>query len=161
MSMGFIFISIKPLNQYLYISSMFNSLGLAQYKRWSVLSLAQTPSPVYDIKITPSHYLARVTWKLQTSASSYITQIIIYLDGNQHWTISRGTQFDITALKPGTMYTVRIQTQDGSSQTSSAEDRNFKTNKAGEYWTRVKTLSFLFVSLSILYLEANKWNWEI
>ncbi|CAB4005657.1 Down syndrome cell adhesion molecule homolog isoform X2 [Paramuricea clavata] len=69
-------------------------------------------------------------WKLQTSASSYITQIIIYLDGNQHWTISRGTQFDITGLKPGTMYTVRIQTQDGSSQTSSAEDRNFTTIKA-------------------------------
>ena len=89
------------------------------------------PAPVYDITVTPSATWAEVTWKLTSaSASSYITHLIIHLDGNQT-TVQRRTQFNITGLKPLTKYTVRIETQDGSLQRSKRINESFTTLETG------------------------------
>jgi uncharacterized surface anchored protein len=95
------------------------------------------PAPVHGIKITQSNTSANVTWNIEmsVSASSYITQIVIYLNGKEHQTISRRTQFHITGLKTCTQYTVGVQTQDGSLQKSRRVNIRFKTNEAGKRLT--------------------------
>ena len=96
---------------------------------------AQTPAPAYDITITPSENSARVSWKLQTtaSASSYITNVRIFASQNG-WsvldkTISRGTEINIERLNPKTRYTVKVQTLDGSSQRSEIVSQDFQTEE--------------------------------
>ena len=91
------------------------------------------PAPVHDITVTPSATWAEVTWKLTSaSASSYITHLIIHLDGNgNQTTVERRTQFNITGLKPLTKYTVRIETQDGSLQRSKRINESFITLETG------------------------------
>ena len=99
----------------------------------SLLFLVQTPAPVFNIIVSPSQYSANVTWEISTSIqdSSYITQIIIYLNGQVHKTISRGTQIAINGLSPDTFYVVGIQTQDGSSQKSQMVIEPFRTKEKG------------------------------
>ena len=100
------------------------------------LSLVQTSAPAYNIKVYPSKNSARVTWSIQTAIqdSSYITQIIIYLNNKKYKTISRGTEVNITGLIKDTTYTVKIKTQDGSSQKSEIVNSSaFTTNEAGKY----------------------------
>ena len=96
---------------------------------------AQTPAPVSNIIVLPSSYSAHVTWEISSSTqdSSYITQIIIYLNGKENRIVSRGTEVNINDLSPNTWYTVGIQAQDGSSQTSQTVDKSFRTNEAGNY----------------------------
>ena len=99
-----------------------------------VLFLVQTPAAVSNINVSPSKRSAHVTWSIQTAtqSSSYITQIIIYLDNKKYKNISRGTEVDITGLTSYTTYTVGIQTQDGSSQYSKMVNESFTTNEAGK-----------------------------
>ena len=101
--------------------------------RMELCGEVQTPAPVSNINVAPSKYAAHVTWEISTSKqdSSYITHIIIYLNGKEHKIISRGTQVNITNLLPYTSYTVGIQAQDGSSQTSQIVYKIFRTNGAG------------------------------
>ena len=108
------------------------------------LYLVQMPAPVHGIKITQSDTSANVTWNIETSVStsSYITQIVIYLNGKEHQTISRRTQFHITGLKPCTQNTVGVQTQDGSLQKSRRVSIRFKTNEAGKRLTHNARLIF-------------------
>ena len=96
--------------------------------------LVQRPAPVFNINVSPSKYSARVTWSIQTATqySSYITQIIVYIDNTKHKTISRRTEVDITGLTPYTTYIVGIQSEDGSSQYSEIVNENFKTNEASK-----------------------------
>jgi hypothetical protein len=99
-----------------------------------VFYLAQIPAAVQDIKIQPSYTSARVTWKLQTSASasSYITQLVIYLNGTKYKNISRGTQTNIEGLNLFTSYEVEIETRDGSLQKSIKVFKSFKTRITGK-----------------------------
>ena len=90
------------------------------------------PAPVQDIKIQPSFTSASVTWKLPTSASvsSYITHLVIYLNGTETKRIFRSTQIDIQGLTPYTWYKVEIVTQDGSSQSNDkAASEIFRTKR--------------------------------
>jgi hypothetical protein len=99
-----------------------------------VFYLAQLPAAVQDIKIQPSFTSARVTWKLpnSASASSYITQLVIYLNGIKYKNISRGTQINIEGLKLFTWYKVEIKTLDGSLQESIKPFKYFKTSVTGK-----------------------------
>ena len=45
-------------------------------------------------------------------------------------TISRGTKFNIEGLNPKTRYTVKIQTLDGSLQTSRIVSQDFQTEES-------------------------------
>ena len=92
------------------------------------------PAAVQDIKIQPSYTSARVTWKLQTSASasSYITQLVIYLNGTKYKNISRGTQINIEGLNLFTWYKVEIETRDGSLRKSIKVFKSFKTRVTGK-----------------------------
>ncbi len=71
-------------------------------------------------------------WKIRTAAtdSSYITNLIIYLNESKYGTISRGTEIIIKRLKPYTAYRVEIETEDGSSQKSNKASQLFKTKEA-------------------------------
>jgi hypothetical protein len=75
-----------------------------------------------------------VTWKLQTSASasSYITQLVIYLNGTKYKNVSRGTQTNIEGLNLFTWYKVEIETRDGSLQKSIKVFKSFKTRVTGK-----------------------------
>jgi hypothetical protein len=97
--------------------------------------LVQTPAPVYDIQITPYQDAACVTWKIRTAPeySSYITNIIVCLNGTKCQNESRGTKAFIQNLSPRTFYTVEIETQDGSSQKSTRISKSFKTKKTGTH----------------------------
>jgi hypothetical protein len=92
------------------------------------------PAAVQDIKIQPSYTSASVTWKLQTSASasSYITHLVIYLNGAEYKTISRGSQTNIEGLNLFTSYEVGIETRDGSLQESIKVFKSFKTRVTGK-----------------------------
>ena len=106
--------------------------------------LVQTPAPVYNIKVTSYKYSARVTWRIPTPKdSSYITKIIIYLNGTEYQNISRGTQIDIKGLKLYTEYTVGIETEDGSSQRSNKVFKYFEINEAGKYKRKIRYCRFL------------------
>ena len=98
--------------------------------------LVQTPAPVNDINITRYKYAARVTWRIRTAReeSSYITKIIIYLNGTKYQTMSRGTRvIIIKQLQPNTRYKVEIETEDGSLQKSNYKpSKYFTTKKAGK-----------------------------
>ena len=90
------------------------------------------PAAVQDIKIQASYTSANVTWKLPTfaSASSYITHLVIYLNGTEKKRIFRSTQINIEGLTPYSWYKVHIGTQDGSSQSSDkAASEMFRTKK--------------------------------
>jgi hypothetical protein len=96
----------------------------------------QTPAPVDNIWITPYKKAALVTWwKIRTAPqdSSYITKIIIYIDGSEYHTISQRqrTYIYIYRLKPSTRYKVEIQTEDSYSQKSENVSESFTTNTAG------------------------------
>jgi hypothetical protein len=99
------------------------------------LFLVQTPAQVSNITVSPSKFSATVMWEISTSTqhSSYITEIIIYLNGQVHKTVSRGTQVTIEGLLPYTSYSVGIQTQDGSSQKSQIVTKLFMTRGIGMY----------------------------
>ena len=75
-----------------------------------------------------------MTWKLQTSASasSYITQLVIYLNGTKYKNVSRGTQTNIEGLNLFTWYKVEIETRDGSLQKSIKVFKSFKTRVTGK-----------------------------
>jgi hypothetical protein len=96
--------------------------------------LVQTPAAVSNVNVSPSPYSARVTWKLPTRQdSSYITQIIVYLDGYEHQILPRGTQVTIDSLTPYKEYIVGIETQDSSSQRSGKTVYSpFRTDEAGK-----------------------------
>jgi hypothetical protein len=103
--------------------------------KFVVFYLAQTPAPVNNIRITPNKYGVRVTWRIRTAPqdSSYITNLIIYLNGAKYQNISRGTEINIEGLKPYTRYKVEIETQDGSLQKSNKASQWFMTKKAGKH----------------------------
>jgi hypothetical protein len=92
------------------------------------------PAAVQDIKIQPSFTSAIVTWKLPTSASasSYITHLVIYLNGTENKRMFRSTQIDIKGLTPYTWYKVEIVTQDGSSQSSDKPTSEMFRTKKGK-----------------------------
>ena len=94
----------------------------------------QKPAPVYDITITPYQYTARVTWRIRTTLndSSYITNVIICLNGSKCQTKPRGSLEEIilTGLQPYTTYNVDIVTQDGSFQKSTRISEYFTTREA-------------------------------
>ena len=117
----------------------------------------QTPAPVSNINASPSQYSANVTWTISNSAqeTSYITKIVIYLNGKEHEVIARGTRFTFNDLKPGTSYTVGIQTQDDYSQKSEILKKTFTTSKAGKHGNRIgKTCMDLKIfSTGIFLLE--------
>ena len=75
-----------------------------------------------------------MTWKLPTSASasSYITHLVIYLNGTQYKNISRGTQINIEGLNLFTWYKVEIETRDGSLRKSIKVFKSFKTRVTGK-----------------------------
>ena len=102
------------------------------------LFLVQTPAPVKDLVITPSQYSAKVTLNIETSesASSYITKLNVYLDGQKHQTITRGSHnvFNIIGLQPYTNYFVEIETKDGSSQSSGNVSKTITTKEAGIFF---------------------------
>ena len=93
----------------------------------------QTPAPVSNVGVSPSSHDATVTWTIKRSIqeSSYITHIIIHLNGIKQETITRGTEIKFEKLHPYTSYTVGIQTQDGSNQKSEPVTKAFATNEAG------------------------------
>ena len=100
--------------------------------------LAQTPAPVYNIKVKPSKTSAIVTWDIVTEpeGSSYITHYQVYIDQKFLEKMDRknqGMQYNITGLIPYTFYGVGIEAVDGSSQTSKREYKNFMTNEAGSF----------------------------
>ncbi len=113
-----------------YTSSMLNFV-----LKFVVFYLAQTPAPVNNIRITPNKYGVRVTWRIRTAPqdSSYITNLIIYLNGAKYQNISRGTEINIEGLKRYTTYKVEIETQDGSLQKSKKCSQWFTTKKAGKH----------------------------
>jgi hypothetical protein len=95
----------------------------------------QTPAPVNNLMITPYQYAALVTWRIRTAPedSSYITKIIIYIDGAEYQTISQRqrTYIVIKRFKPNTPYNVEIQTEDSYLQKSEKVSKSFNTNTAG------------------------------
>ena len=99
--------------------------------------VAQTPAPVYGIKIGGNlTNWVRVHFEINTTASesSYITYLIVYLDKENIKNISarqRKRFFFVHELKPSTDYELGIETQDGSLQTSRKVTEKFKTLKAG------------------------------
>ena len=112
--------------------------------------LAQTPAPVYDIRITPYQYTARVTWKIRRAQeeSSYITNIIICFNGTKCQNKSRGTEAILGILKPDTSYNVEIATQDGSFQNSTTISKVFKTRVSG------RNISTLLYNKKIRYMRV-------
>jgi hypothetical protein len=116
-------------NQVISCSSVFNIL----LNFVIFLYLAQTPAPVNNLDITPYQYAAQVTWRLPTPQySSYITKIIIYLNGAEYQTVSRETtRINIKRFKPNTRYKVDIQTEDIILQKSENVSKSFMTNTAG------------------------------
>ncbi|CAB4001321.1 receptor-type tyrosine- phosphatase S-like isoform X11 [Paramuricea clavata] len=98
------------------------------------LYLVQNPAPVNNLWITPYQYAARVTWSIPTpQQSSYITKVIIYLNGAKYETISRETtRIVIKRFKPNIRYKVEIQTEDGYWQKSTKFSKYFVTNIAGK-----------------------------
>ena len=106
--------------------------------RLELCGKVQKPAPVYDVRIIPFQYAARVTWKIRTASkdSSYITSIIFYLNGFEYRKISRQARFtetSITGLDPYTSYILAIVTQDGSLQTSTRISKYFRTRETGEH----------------------------
>ena len=111
---------------------------------WSILQLlwflfsVQTPAPVKDLVTTPSQYSAKVTLNIEASesASSYITKVNVYLNGQKHQTVTRGSHyaFNITRLKPYTDYVVGIETEDSSFQRSNKVFKTIKTKEAGIFY---------------------------
>ena len=99
------------------------------------LYLVQTPAPVNNLRITRYQYAALVTWGILTAPqdSSYITKIIIYIDGSEYQTISQRqrTSIVIKRFKPNTRYNVEIQTEDSYLQKSEKVSKSFNTNTAG------------------------------
>ena len=87
------------------------------------------------MRIIQYKYSARVTWRKRTAPqdSSYITKIIIYLDGAKYQTISQRqrTYIVIYRLKPNTWHKVEIQTEDSYSQKSKKKLRSFTTSTVG------------------------------
>ena len=107
------------------------------------LYLVQTPAPVYNIKVTSYKHSARVMWTIPTPKdSSYITKIIIYLNGSEYKNISRGTQINIKGLKLYTWYQVEIEAEDSSSQRSNKVSIYFETNEAGKYKRKIRYCRF-------------------
>ncbi|CAB4004016.1 receptor-type tyrosine- phosphatase epsilon-like, partial [Paramuricea clavata] len=108
--------------------------GRRTWSYWSepfTFTKVRRPAPVYDIVVTPSQYTARLTWTINARKdSSYVTKLIIFLNGTKYQNISRGTQIDIKGLAPYTWYRVEIETQDGSLQRSSKASKIFKTMNA-------------------------------
>ena len=102
------------------------------------LFLVQTPARVKDLVITPNQYSAKVTLNIETSesASSYITKLNVYLDGQKHLTVTRGSHnaFNIIGLKPYTNYFVEIEAKDGSSRSSGNVSKTIKTEEAGIFF---------------------------
>ena len=98
------------------------------------LFLAQQPAAVSNINILPSPYSATVSWEIPISKqeSSYITHVILYINGEERMVIDRRIQITITNLSPSTHYTVGIRTQDGSQQKSTNVDKTFTTREAGK-----------------------------
>lgn len=103
-----------------------------------VLYLVQRPAPVKDFRLSVNEYSARVTWDLETSTPtfSYVTKLNVYLNGQKLQTVHRRSSkshgyFDITGLRPSTVYVVAIETEDGSSQKSRRVSRVFTTKEAG------------------------------
>ena len=121
------------------------------------LYLVQTPAPVYNIKVTSYNYSALVTWRIPTPKdSSYITKIIIYLNGAEYQNISRGTQIDIKGLKLYTEYTVGIVTEDGSSQRSNKVSKHFgETNEAGKYKRNATEFASVFQCLNFVCKQCS------
>ena len=77
-----------------------------------------------------------MTWRIPKAPndSSYITNIIIYLNGAKHQNVSRGIkQIDIERLKPNTSYNVEIETEDDSFQKSIKTSKSFKTKETGKH----------------------------
>ena len=99
-----------------------------------IFFLVQTPAAVSGIDISPFYHFANVTWTIPTTPqdSSYITEIIIYLNLKKYKIIPRGTQVNIFCLKPNTSYTVGIQTEDGSFQRSEIVTKFFTTKEEGK-----------------------------
>ena len=107
------------------------------------LYLVQTPAPVYNIKVASYKHSARVMWTIPTPKdSSYITKIIIYLNGSEYKNISRGTQINIKGLKLYTWYQVEIEAEDSSSQRSNKVSIYFETNEAGKYKRKIRYCRF-------------------
>jgi hypothetical protein len=104
------------------------------------LYLVQTPAPVNSLSITPYQYAALVTWSIPTpQQSSYITKIIIYIDGAEYQTISQRqtTYIVIKRFKPNTPYNVEIQTEDGYLKKSEKVSKPVMTNTAGNVADRL------------------------
>ena len=96
--------------------------------------LAETPAPVSSIHVTPSSSSATVTWTLPASNPKFssTTRIVIYLNNNEHASITPTTRHvTLGNLKPSTWYTVGIRTQDIYSQQSGMMTEDF-TTKAGK-----------------------------
>ena len=113
------------------VRSIFNfSLNIVVF-----LYLVQTPAAVNNLRITSYKYAAYVTWGIRTAPeySSYITKIIIYIDGSEYQTISQRqrTYIVIKRFKPNTRYKVEIQTEDSYQQKSEKVSESFTTNTAG------------------------------
>ena len=113
------------------------------------------PAPVHELKITRSEARwASVSWKLPTSPpSSRVTQLSISVYRNGYfWRrmgISRSTQFNITGLKPNTVYRVGIRTRDVLRWSTKVVYKNFKTKEAGTTYG-----FFNCYILSFVYLTA-------
>jgi hypothetical protein len=89
-----------------------------------------------DITIEPYQHAARVTWKIRSGQqdSSYITNVIICLNGTKCQTKARGeNETTIDKIEPYTWYNVQIETQDGSFQKSKKTSKSFKTKEAGRH----------------------------
>ena len=95
--------------------------------------IVQSPAPVYEIKVEPSVTWAIVSWKLHAdaSASSYITQIVVYCNDRRFETVSRGIlSVTVTGLQSNTWYIVGIHTVDGYLENSNMVYKRFQTKKS-------------------------------
>ena len=66
--------------------------------------------------------------------SSYITRVLLYVNGIHRVTLYRathGTEYTLTNLKPYTTYRLAIWAWDGSLKTSSPTFENFMTTRVG------------------------------
>ena len=81
-----------------------------------------------------------MTWSIPTpQQSSYITKVIIYIDGEEYQTISQRqrTYIVIKRFKPNTWYNVELQTEDSYRQKSEKVSKPVTTNTAGNVADRL------------------------
>ena len=97
--------------------------------------LVQLPASVQAFDVQPSNFSVDLSWTMPSwTNSSYITRFLIYLNDTLHKNISReeyGHQFTVHGLKPNTIYTVGIETQDGNLNKGKRKSQQFLTKEAG------------------------------